>query len=255
MRLKDRVAVITGGGSGIGKATAILFAKEGAKVAIFEIAEENARQAVKEVEAAGGTAIYAIANVAIESEVEAGVAKVIDAFGRIDILFNNAGAHRYPHNKTPIDELPESEWDRIIDSHLKGCFLCSKHVVRHMKRQKSGAIVNIASISGLVGIPYVHNYGAAKHGIIGLTKELAVELADFGIRANAVAPASVDTPMRWHGGKGISDEVRAEISQTVPLGRIAQPEEIAQGILFLVSDESSFVTGTVLPIDGGYVAQ
>jgi NAD(P)-dependent dehydrogenase (short-subunit alcohol dehydrogenase family) len=261
MKLKDRVAIITGGASGIGRATAEIFAQEGAHVALFDIWQAGGKAAAAKIGKLGRKAIYVHCDVSSEAQVEAGVRRAVETFGKIDILFNNAGGGVSPDDppqvrgSTPIDELSEGDWDKVVDSHLKGCFLCSKHVVRQMKRQNTGgAIVNTSAVAGLVGVRFQHAYGSAKHGIIGLTKEMALELVDYHIRVNAIAPGATVTNMLRQNNKEVPQATLDGLKQRYPMKRAAQPEEIAKGVLYLASDDASFVTGAVLSIDGGLVA-
>jgi NAD(P)-dependent dehydrogenase (short-subunit alcohol dehydrogenase family) len=180
------------------------------------------------------------------------VASVAERWGRVDILFSNAGVNSAGG---PIDELDEAAWDRILAVHLKGYFLTTKHVVPWMKRQGAGAIVSTSSTTGLVGFPGVHAYGAAKHGIVGLTKALALELAPFGIRVNSVAPGAIDTRLIRRGAPALTKAQLAWIVPGHPLGRAGEAEDVAHAVLYLVSDDAKFVTGVVLPVDGGYTAR
>jgi NAD(P)-dependent dehydrogenase (short-subunit alcohol dehydrogenase family) len=253
MKLKDRVAIITGGGSGIGEATARLLAKEGAAVGILDVNDEGGLRVTRSIEDGGGRAMFVHCDVTQEAQVAGGIEAVVKAYGRLDIIHNNAGVSG--PSQVPIDQLEESDWNRVLNTHLKGCFLCSKHAVRQFKKQGGGVIVNTASTAGLVGLPMVHAYGAAKHGIVGLTKEMALELAPFGIRVAAVAPGAIDTPMLRHGAPALGAEQLQSIHDRHPLGHPGEPDDIAHGVLYLVSDDAKFVTGTVLSIDGGYIAR
>jgi NAD(P)-dependent dehydrogenase (short-subunit alcohol dehydrogenase family) len=252
MRLTDKVAIITGGASGIGEATARLFAKEGAHVAIFDINDGRGASLAAALSASGRRALYVHCDVSDESQVAAAVASAFDSFGRIDILFNNAGAQP---TRIPLDETSMLEWDRILNTHLKGCMLCSKHVYPHLKAQRKGVIVNTASHAGLVAMSENHPYTAAKHGIVGLTKSMALELAPHGIRVCAVAPGAIDTPMLRRGENSLSEERLRSIRERHPLGGPGDPEDVAYGVLYLACDEAKFVTGIVLSIDGGYTAR
>lgn len=253
MKLKDRVAIVTGAGSGIGEATARLLAQEGAAVAVFDVNDVNGQRVARAIEGAGGRAMFVHCDVSQEPEVERAIGAVVNAWGRLDIIHNNAGAA--PPHSVPIDELDAADWDRVLNTHLRGCFLGSKHAVRQFKKQGRGVIVNTASTAGLVGLPMVHAYCAAKHGIVGLTKEMALELAPFGIRVAAVAPGAIDTNMLRGGAPALGEEQLRSIAERHPLGHPGEPGDIAQGVLYLVSDEAKYVTGTVLSIDGGYVAR
>jgi len=224
VKLKDRVAIITGGSSGIGKAAAELFAREGAHIAVFDIWPAGGEATVARVRSLGREALFVKCDVSSEAQVESAVGQVVQRLGRIDILFNNAGGGVSPDDPpqvrgaTPIDQMSEAEWDKVVDSHLKGCFLCSKHVVRQMKRQKpGGAIVNTSAVAGLVGVRFQHAYGAAKHGIIGLTKEMALELVDDGIRVNAVAPGATVTNMLRQNNREVPQATLDGLKQRYPM--------------------------------------
>jgi NAD(P)-dependent dehydrogenase (short-subunit alcohol dehydrogenase family) len=246
-RLDSKVAIVTGGASGIGAATSRLFAREGARVAIWDIDDPGAAAVASEI---GPNAIAVHCDVSKEAEVRAAVGRTLEAFGTVDILVNNGGA---PPRYLPIEEVDEAEWDRTLDSHLKGCFFCCKHVAPILKQKRGGAIANACSTAGLRGSRHIQAYNAAKHGIAGLTKALAIEFGPDGVRVNAVAPGAVDTPMLRAGGTTLRPEVREQANK-VPIGFVAQPEDIAAAYLFLVSDEARFVTGTVMSVDGGGTA-
>jgi NAD(P)-dependent dehydrogenase (short-subunit alcohol dehydrogenase family) len=251
-RVSGKVALITGGGSGIGRATAIVFAREGAKVVIADYNREGGEQTVKTIKAAGGEASFIEANVAVAQQVEAMVAKTVDTYGRLDCAFNNAGIEG--QIGANIAECTEENWGRIIAINLTGVFLCMKYELPQMLKQGGGSIVNTASVAGLVGLPGGTAYVASKHGVAGLTKSGALEYAKSGIRINAVCPGFIRTAMteRVMDGGSISEEAMIAAE---PLGRIGKPEEIANVVLFLCSDDASFVTGIPFPIDGGYIAQ
>jgi len=246
-RLNNKVAIITGGASGIGAATSRLFAREGARVAIWDIDDEGAETVASEI---GPTAIAIHCDISKEIDVREAVRRTLDAFGTVDVLVNNGGA---PPRYLPIEEVDEADWDRIIDSHLKGTFFCCKHVAPILKQKRSGAIANACSTAGLRGSRHIQAYNAAKHGIAGLTKALAIEFGPDGVRVNAVAPGAVDTPMLRAGATTLRPEVREQASRA-PIGFVAQPEDLAAAYLFLVSDEARFVTGTVMSVDGGVTA-
>ena len=249
MKLKDKVAIITGAAKGIGRAIAIEFVKEGAKVVVADIDFEGAKRTVEDIRKLGGEAIAVKVNVANPNDVEVMVKKTLDAFGKIDILINNAGIAI----QKPALEMTLDEWKKIIDVNLTGVFLCSQAVGRVMVKQGGGVIINMASMLGFIAIPKRSAYCASKAGVIGLTKELAVEWAKYGIRVVGVAPGWVATKRVIElTKKGIVNE---EVVKTLtPMGRMAAPEEVAKLMVFLASDDASFITGETVLIDGGYVA-
>ena len=246
LRFKDKTVLITGGGSGIGQAAARLFAKEGAWVAVADHHVDAGEECVAEITAGGGRAFFLAVDVASETSVQRAVSEVITRLGRLDIAFNNAGIT----HKAPLEEHQEADWDRVLDTNLKGVWLSMKHQARHMLAAGGGVIVNTASTYGLVGAPGVAAYVAAKHGVVGLTRAAAIEYGRRGIRVNAVCPSATRTGMLI-----LNQEVERVWSERHPLGRIAEPEEIARAVLWLASEEAAFVTGMVLPVDGGYCAQ
>lgn len=242
MRLKDKIAIITGASRGIGRATAILFAHEGAKVVINF--KTNKGEAEKVLEIVGkDNALLVQADITLESEVKKLVTETINRFGRVDILINNAGEIVRPGDwKTNIET-----WDKTLDVNLKSAWLMIREAAPIMQQHKSGSIVNLTSTVGLLGSQYVLPYSCAKNGIVALTKSLAKELAPV-IRVNAVAPSNVMTDMT----KGAGDELIERMKQNTPLKRIADPDELAKAILFLASDDASYITGETLVVDGGY---
>ena len=249
---RGKVAFVTGGASGIGRATALLFAQRGAKVAIADVNEAGGEETVRQVEEAGGEALFLKADVSSSKEVEAAVRKVVESYGRLDWAFNNAAVRSDDHALTA--DYSEKEWDRIVGTNIKSVFLCMKYELRHMVERGEGVIVNTASVHGLVGAGHgINAYVASKHGVVGLTKAAALEYADQGIRINAVCPGHIETPMIEHL---VNDP--AWMSRTTaqyPMRRIGSAEEIAEAVLWLCSDAASFVTGHALPLEGGFLAQ
>jgi NAD(P)-dependent dehydrogenase (short-subunit alcohol dehydrogenase family) len=253
MRLDGTVAMITGGTSGIGEATAELFAAEGAKVTITGRSQERGTTIVERIAQAGGEAIFVQADVRLAADCERSVLRTIEAFGRIDTLFNNAGI--YVANDA-ID-CSEDEWDAQVDTSLKGAFLMSKYALPHMIAQGSGSIVHCASGWGLVGGMRAVAYCAAKGGMVVMTKAMALDHGPQGIRVNAVCPGDTETPMEHEDARDRGQTWEEYVASAVAgraIERMATPEEIARAVLFLASDESSYITGVALPVDGGGVA-
>ena len=250
-QLDGKVALITGAGSGIGRASALAFAREGAKVAVADIVVEGGEETVRMVKEAGGEAFFIRVDVSNAADVEAMVNAVVDTYGRIDCAYNNAGIEG---RLASTDEYPEDVFDKVIDINLTGVWLCMKYELPHMLKQGGGAIVNTASGAGLIGVSGMSAYVASKHGVVGLTKTAALEYAKSGIRVNAVCPGLIQTPM--------VERITAEQPQlgealvaAEPVGRTGKPEEIAESVVWLSSDAASFVTGHAMSVDGGYVAQ
>jgi NAD(P)-dependent dehydrogenase (short-subunit alcohol dehydrogenase family) len=250
-RIQGKVALITGGSSGIGKATALLFGREGAKVAIADYNVEGGERTAKMIQDSGGIASFHAVDVANPHEIEALIKKVVETYGRPDHAFNNAGI------EGQLVETPEctiENWNRVIAINLTSVFVCMKYEIPQMLKNGGGSIVNTASVAGLQGLPTAPAYVAAKHGVAGLTKTAALEFAQRGIRINAVCPGFVSTPLVDRClDKGAFSE--AQILAAEPMHRMGRPEEIAEAVLWLCSDASSFVTGLPMPVDGGYVAQ
>ena len=242
--MREKIAVVTGASRGIGRAIALRLAKEGAFVILnFNGSEERAREAVAEIEAAGGKAEAIRCDVSDFHGAEAFFAEIIKKYGRVDILVNNAGITR----DGLLMRMSEEDFDRVIAINLKGAFNCIRHVSRQMIKQRSGRIVNISSVSGVMGNAGQANYCASKAGIIGLTKSAARELSARGITVNAVAPGFIDTEMT----RVLSDQVKEHAVGQIPLGHFGQPEDIAEAVAFLVSDRAGYITGQVLSVDGG----
>jgi len=247
-RLQDKVVIVTGGSTGIGRVAAQLFAREGASVAIAARREEEGQVVAKQIVADGGKAIFIRTDVAVAADHRNLVEQTVKAFGRLDLAFNNAGTEQF--GKT-IVELEDDEWDRVLDINLKGVFLSMKYQIPAMLAAGGGSIVNTSSVGGLVATPGMAAYIAAKHGVIGLTKVAALEYAQHKIRVNAICPGGTRSEMfdRW-----VADPaVNAQVLAIHPIGRFAEPLEQAEVALFLLSDQASYLTGVVLPVDGGRV--
>jgi NAD(P)-dependent dehydrogenase (short-subunit alcohol dehydrogenase family) len=254
MRLKDKVAIITGAGSGQGKAAAKLFASEGAKVVIAEWNEENGKRVEEEIVAAGHEAIFMKTDVSNEENVQTVINQVVDHYGRIDVLFNNAGigfSARSKYKMAPLLDTPLQDWNNILGINLNGVYLMSKYTIPIMMKQKSGSIVNNSSLNGLLGVTGADAYTASKGGVIALTRVMAVDYGKYNIRVNCICPGAIDTPMI---AEVLSIEEIAKNYEAGPLGRVGKPEEIATAALFLSSDDSSYITGLIMPVDGGWHA-
>jgi NAD(P)-dependent dehydrogenase (short-subunit alcohol dehydrogenase family) len=248
--LQGKVGIVTGGTSGIGRAAAVLFAKAGAKVVVAGRREEQGKETINLVRAAGGDALFVKTDVSRAAEVKALVQKTVEKFGRLDVAFNNAGIEGH---WIPITEQSEEDWDRVIDINLKGTWLCLKYEIQQMLKQGSGgAIVNMASVAGFIGSAGVATYCASKHGVMGLTKAAALETARSGIRINVVCPAVIETPMgeRAFG----APEMKKFALGLHPMGRFGKPMEISEAVVWMCSDRASFMTGQSLVLDGGFLA-
>lgn len=246
MRLKDKVAIITGGGAGIGKALALGFVKEGAKLAITDISEDRLKQAAAEIKAAGGDVLAIRSDVSVLKDINQMVKKTLSAFGKIDILVNNA-AMQTPAG--PLWERKEEIFDQVTRVNLKGLYFCTQAVVKTMMERKYGKIISIASSQGRIGIPFNSDYAATKGAVIALTRTLAVELGSFGINVNGISPGL--TPTEGMKAVGLPSEVVDVVINMTPLKRMGSPEDYVGVAVFLASDESSFMTGQTLSVDGG----
>jgi NAD(P)-dependent dehydrogenase (short-subunit alcohol dehydrogenase family) len=249
--LDGKVALITGAGSGIGRATARIFAREGARLVLADVVEAGGNETLQMTKEAGAEGIFVKCDVANEADVAATVARAITQYGRLDCAFNNAGiggAGRLTH------EYSLAEWNRVIAINLTGVWLCMRAEIEQMLKQKSGVIVNTSSIMGLTGAIRVPAYTAAKHGVAGLTKAAALEYARHGLRINAVCPAPIYTPMLM-GAFDKRPDMEERYARSEPMKRIGQPEEVGEAVAWLCSDRASYVTGLPMPVDGGYMAQ
>ena len=248
-RLADKITLVTGGGSGIGRATCLLFAQEGATVSVADYDTDGGQETVQQIQARGGNASFVQADVAQSADVQRMIATTIETYGRIDVLFNNAGIEG-PSAK--LANYPEDAWDKVIAIDLTSVYYGMKYVIPHMVEQGGGVILSTASVAGLVGFPGSGAYAAAKAGVINMTRMVALEYANKNIRINCICPGIIATPMaeRVMGERPEEQVVRME-----PIGRLGKAEDIANAALFLASDESSFATGAPFIIDGGYVAR
>lgn len=250
MRLQGRTALVTGGASGIGAATVRRFVTEGCEVMIIDRDRKKAEELVGEL---GDDCWSAEADVRQEEDVAAVVNEAVERWGHIDVVVNNAGSEL---NKT-YDQTTVEEWDRVLDTDLKGPWLVCKHAVPHMVERGSGSVINVSSLNGLVGFPLSTAYGSAKGGLVLFTKDLAIELATSGVRINCVCPGVIQTPMmeRWTAKMPDQEEAQAMLRETMPIKRMGRPEEVAGAVLFFASDDSSLCQGSILAVDGGFVAQ
>ncbi len=251
MKLEGKVAIVTGGGSGIGRATSLAFASEGAKVVVADVVAKGGEETTRMIRDAHGEAIFVKVDVSNAEQVKAMVDKTIEVFGRLDCAANNAGISPAPIS---ISRCTEESWDSVIDINLKGVFLCMKFEVPRMLKGDGGSIVNTASMVGLVGDGGHPAYAASKHGVVGLTKTVAIMYGKAGIRVNAVCPGVIRTPM---SEKSFAEhpELKAMSIAMAPMDRFAEAEEVARAIVWLCTNDASFITGHALPVDGGYVAR
>ena len=255
MRFENTGVLITGAGSGIGRAASLAFAEEGAAIAAADLRLEAAQATASAVEELGRTAVALQVDVTQPDSVRAMVERAVAGLGSLDVLINSAGVREI----VPFLELPAEEWLKVIGTNLTGTFLCSQAVAQHLiaqgkegKENKGGKIINLSSVAGLMGVPNRAAYVASKHGVVGLTKEMGMELADKHIQVNAIAPGVVETAMT--AGYFDNPAIVASLKKAHPAGRWAQPEEIARLMLFLASEDADFMTGATIPIDGGFVA-
>lgn len=251
-KLENKTVFITGGLSGIGKACAIAAAKEGANIAVIDMTSSIADKAMEEIRKENPKAIFIECDVSVFVQVQAAVQKVISTFGSLDVALNNAGI---AGEACRVGEMTEEAWLKVMDVNLNGVFNCMRHELAQMIKQKSGVVVNMSSILGKVGFATSSHYVAAKHGVIGLTQAAALEYGSEGIRINAICPAFIDTPMLAQAGITTNKEAKQHVIDLHPMKRLGKPEEIANSFIFLACNDSSFITGTSLEIDGGYLAK
>jgi NAD(P)-dependent dehydrogenase (short-subunit alcohol dehydrogenase family) len=251
-RFAGKVAFVTGAASGIGRAAALAFAREGAGVLAADVSEQDNKETVRMIDKQGGRAMAVRCDVTQAADVKAALEKTVEVFGRLDYAFNNAGVE--PRRSVPTADLEEEEWDRIVDTNLRGVFLCMKHEIPLILKRGGGAVVNTSSGAGIIGIKGSPAYTAAKHGVIGLTRAAALDYAAQGVRVNAVCPGYIDTPMmgRFTGGTA---EGRAKVIAEEPVGRMGKPEEIAAAVVWLCSDAAAFMVGHAMVIGGGQTVQ
>ncbi|OGK78668.1 MAG: 3-oxoacyl-ACP reductase [Candidatus Rokubacteria bacterium GWC2_70_16] len=250
MKLRDRVALVTGAGSGIGRAAALLFAREGARVAVVDIDEAAAKATAQQIEQGGGEAIPLRCDVSKAADNQAAVERTLARWGRLDVFYANAGVPQWP---TQVENVEEATFDRILAVNVKGVFLGAKYALGVMKRQKRGVFLVTASTAAIRPRPGGQCYAASKGAVVSMTKSLAIECAPFGVRVVSIAPVATETPMlpTFMGKTAVDDEGRARYIATVPLGRLNTPEDIARAALFLASDDAAMVTGSCVEVDGG----
>jgi NAD(P)-dependent dehydrogenase (short-subunit alcohol dehydrogenase family) len=249
MRLQDKVCVITGAGSGMGQTAALMFGKEGAKVAVFEISEQAGRQTVEQVQAAGGEASFFVCNVAEEESVKTAVGRTVERYGNIDVLYNNAGI--MPAEDHSVIDTPVEVWDNVMAVNVRGIFLMCKHVIPEMLKQGKGSIINIASFVAFLGCSVPQDaYTASKGAVVSLTRSLAIQFRPKGIRSNAICPGPIETPLLTEWLVKDEEAKRIRLSRQ-PSGRFGKPEDIVHCAIYLASDESDWTNGAILQVDGG----
>jgi NAD(P)-dependent dehydrogenase (short-subunit alcohol dehydrogenase family) len=251
-KLENRTVFITGGLSGIGKACAIAAAKEGANIAIADLSSAATDKVMKEIHQENPKAVFMDCDVSVFAKVQKTIEKVVSTFGTLDVALNNAGIGG---ESSKVGDMSEEAWLKVIGVNLNGVFNCMKHELSVMTKQKSGVIVNMSSILSKVGFAFSSHYVASKHGIIGLTQTAALEYASEGIRINAICPGFIETPLLVNAGISDHSEIKQHIIGLHPMKRLGTSEEIAKGFIFLACDDSSFMTGTAIEIEGGYLAQ
>jgi NAD(P)-dependent dehydrogenase (short-subunit alcohol dehydrogenase family) len=253
VKLEGKVAIVTGAASGIGRATALLFAAEGAAVVVADVNNGGGMQTVEAIRSAGGRAQYVHTDVSRSPDVQAMVRAAVERFGRLDVLFNNAGIAVFKG----VEETTEDEWDRVVAVNLRGVYLGIKYAAPEMRRAGGGSIINTSSVHGMQTVAGLAAYAASKHGVLGITRAAALDLARSGIRVNAIQPGAIETPIMRANLRAVGDEEEEyrKIAAAEPLGRVGTAEEIARAAVFLASDDASFITGAPIAVDGGLLAQ
>ena len=249
--LENKVALVTGAGSGIGRASSLILAREGAKMVVSDIDASGAEETLSLIKERGGDGVFVHADVSKSNDVQELISRAVSTYGRLDCAYNNAGIEGYMSGR--LHEYPEETWDRLVDINIKGVWLCLKYEIPQMLEQGGGAIVNTASVAGLVGARRLSAYIASKHAVVGLTKAAALEYAQDGIRVNAVCPGTIDTPMldRLIAGWKTDEDMNTR----QPIGRMGTPAEVAETVAWLCSDAASLVTGIAMAVDGGQTAE
>lgn len=251
-KLENKTVFITGGLSGIGKACAIEAAKEGANIVVADLKSDMVEKSMEEIKKENPKAIFVECDVSSFLQVQSAIEKAINTFKTLDVTFNNAGIGGKPDK---VGEMTEEAWLKVIGINLNGVFNCMRHELAQMSKQKNGVIINMSSVMGKVGIPGSSHYVAAKHGVIGLTETSALEYATEGIRVNAICPGFIDTPLLTKAHVNQHPEVKQHLIDLHPMKRLGKPEEIAKAFMFLACEDSSFISGTALEVDGGYLAE